>query len=128
MVVSIGLMGCRDMSRLERTKGSPARGVRVRFLIDDIFTPNLNSELALIDAHPNIEVRLFNPLSRQSLRYWSFLADFKRTNRRMHNKSFTVDNSITIVGGRNIAAEYFQIKDDVDFVDLDILGPLAPLP
>ncbi|MGI9344474.1 MAG: phospholipase D family protein, partial [Gammaproteobacteria bacterium] len=103
------------------------RGVKVRFLLDDIFTPNLDSELALIDKHPNVEVRLFNPTSRQSAKYWSLVVDFKRANRRMHNKSFTVDNSVTIVGGRNLAAEYFQINEDVDFVDLEIigLGPIA---
>jgi putative cardiolipin synthase len=98
------------------------RGVKVRFLIDDIFTPNLDQQLGALDAHPNIEVRLFNPLSRQSFRAWSLLTDFKRANRRMHNKAFIVDNSVTIVGGRNIAAEYFQIDDDVEFVDFEIVG------
>ena len=103
------------------------RGVKVRFLIDDVFTPKLDSPLTALDSHPNLEVRLFNPLSRQSARYWSLLVDFKRANRRMHNKSFTVDNSITIVGGRNIAAEYFQIDDDVEFMDFEVagIGPVA---
>ena len=103
------------------------RGVKVRFLIDDIFTPKLDSPLTTLDSHPNLEVRIFNPLSRQSARYWSLLVDFKRANRRMHNKSFTVDNSITIVGGRNIAAEYFQIDDSVEFMDFEMagIGPVA---
>jgi len=103
------------------------RGVKVRFLIDDIFTPKLDSPLTILDSHPNLEVRIFNPLSRQSARYWSMLIDFKRANRRMHNKSFTVDNSITIVGGRNIAGEYFQIDDEVEFMDFEIagIGPVA---
>jgi putative cardiolipin synthase len=103
------------------------RGVSVRFLVDDIFTPDLDRELSLLNAHPNIEVRLFSPLSRQSFKYWSLFADFRRANRRMHNKSFTVDNSFTIVGGRNIAEEYFQLKNDVEFIDLELLalGPIA---
>ena len=103
------------------------RGVKVRLLVDDVFTPNLDRELSLLNAHPNIEVRLFNPLSRQSIKYWSLLADFRRANRRMHNKSFTVDNSYTIVGGRNIAEEYFQLKDEIEFVDLEFLalGPVT---
>ena len=103
------------------------RGVKVRFLLDDIFTPDVDSELALLDAHPNIEVRMFNPLTRNSFRYWSVFVDFKRANRRMHNKSFTVDNSFTVVGGRNIAAEYFQINEDVEFIDFELigLGPIA---
>lgn len=103
------------------------RGVEVRFLLDDIFTPKLDSQLALLDSHPNIEVRMFNPLTRHSFRYWSMFVDFKRANRRMHNKSFIVDNSFAVVGGRNIAAEYFAIDDDVEFVDFEVvaIGPVA---
>ncbi len=104
------------------------RGVRVRFLVDDIFTTGLDPELSLLNSHPNIEVRLFNPLSRR-FRLFSFLKDFRRANRRMHNKSFTVDNVFTIVGGRNIADEYFQIRPDVEFADFDLLGfgPVAAM-
>ncbi len=98
------------------------RGVRVRFLIDDVFTTGLDAELSLLNSHPNIEVRLFNPLSRQGVRAFSFLFDFKRANRRMHNKSFTVDNVVTIVGGRNIADEYFRIRSDVEFADFELIG------
>ena len=58
------------------------RGVRVRLLIDDIFTPGLDSELALFNSHPNVEVRMFNPLSRQSSTAWNMLVDSKRANRR----------------------------------------------
>lgn len=103
------------------------RGVRVRFLLDDIFTPDVDSYLALMNSHPNVEVRMFNPLTRNSFRYWSLFVDFKRANRRMHNKSLTVDNSFTIVGGRNIAAEYFQIDDEVEFIDFELvgMGPVA---
>ncbi len=105
------------------------RGVRVRFLIDDVFTTGLDPELSLLNSHPNIEVRLFNPLSRRGVRYVNFLLDFKRANRRMHNKSFTVDNVVTIVGGRNIADEYFQIAADVEFADFELLGfgPVATM-
>ena len=103
------------------------RGVRVRFLVDDVFTTGLDPELSLLNAHPNIEVRLFNPLTRKSFRYFSLVVDFRRANRRMHNKSFTVDNTVTIVGGRNIADEYFQIRDDAEFADFELLsfGPVA---
>ena len=103
------------------------RGVRVRLLIDDIFTPREDRGLSLLNSHPNIEVRLFNPLSRQSFKSWSFLLDFKRANRRMHNKSFTVDNSASIVGGRNIGEEYFELKQDVKFDDYEVLaiGPVV---
>lgn len=103
------------------------RGVRVRLLVDDIFTPRADKALALLSSHPNIEVRLFNPLSRQGIKPLSFLLDFKRANRRMHNKSFTVDNSASIIGGRNIGNEYFELKQDVKFDDYEVLavGPVV---
>ncbi len=98
------------------------RGVRVRFLLDDIFTTVKDVELELLDAHPNIEVRLHNPISRRGIGAVNMVATFLRANRRMHNKSFTVDNQITIVGGRNIANEYFNLKRQGEFMDLDMIG------
>jgi cardiolipin synthase C len=103
------------------------RGVRVRLLLDDIFTSAPDRAIALLNSHPNIEVRLFNPMSRQSYKYWNYLLDFKRANRRMHNKSFTVDNALTIVGGRNIAEEYFELNKKVKFDDFEVIasGPVV---
>jgi len=103
------------------------RGVRVRLLVDDVFSPGVDQAFTLLDSHPNIEVRLFNPLTRKSFKYWSYAVDFKRANRRMHNKSFTVDNAMTIVGGRNIGEEYFELKQDVKFDDYEVLalGPVV---
>lgn len=103
------------------------RGVRVRFLLDDVFTTARDESLLLLDHHPNIEIRLFNPVARGGIGWFNFLKDFERANRRMHNKSFTVDNQVTIVGGRNIADEYFQLKEDSEFVDFDMLaiGPVS---
>ena len=103
------------------------RGVRVRLLIDDIFTPRADRALSLLNSHPNVEVRLFNPLSRQGIKPWTYLMDFKRANRRMHNKSFTVDNTASIVGGRNIGEEYFELKQDIKFDDYEVLavGPVV---
>ncbi|MEH6606429.1 MAG: phospholipase D-like domain-containing protein, partial [Pseudomonadales bacterium] len=103
------------------------RGVRVRFLLDDIFTPGVDSQLTILNSHPNIEVRLFNPMTRQSFKYWSLLVDFGRANRRMHNKVFVADDALAVLGGRNIAEEYFEIEPDVEFADFDVLavGPVV---
>ncbi|OJZ16497.1 MAG: hypothetical protein BGP20_10460 [Thiobacillus sp. 63-78] len=103
------------------------RGVRVRLLQDDNTTYGLDETLAALDAHPNIEVRLFNPFVIRSPRWIGYATDFLRLNRRMHNKSFTVDNQATIVGGRNIGDEYFGAGDGGLFVDLDVLaiGPVV---
>jgi len=70
---------------------------------------------------------LFNPLSRKAPSSLAMLWDFARTNRRMHNKGFLVDGAVAIVGGRNIAAEYFELKDDGNFDDFEVLllGPVV---
>jgi putative cardiolipin synthase len=103
------------------------RGVRVRILLDDANTEGEDDIIATLDAHPNIEVRLYNPLMQRSARLMNFVTDFTRVNRRMHNKSFTADNQATIVGGRNVGNEYFGAGDDVVFTDLDVLaiGPVV---
>jgi putative cardiolipin synthase len=104
------------------------RGVRVRLLLDDNNTSRrLDTALAALDAHPNIEVRLFNPLFLRRARVLGYLIDFSRLNRRMHNKSFTVDETATIVGGRNVGDEYFGAADGMLFVDFDVLavGPVV---
>lgn len=103
------------------------RGVRVRLLLDDHNTAGLDAVLADLDAHPNIEVRLFNPAGIRRPRLLAFLTDFPRLNRRMHNKSFTADNQVTIIGGRNIGDEYFDMTQGVAFVDLDVMavGPVV---
>ncbi len=104
------------------------RGVRVRLLLDDNGTSGLDAELAQLDAHENAEVRLYNPFNLRRLKMLSYGFDFFRLNRRMHNKSFTVDGLATIVGGRNIGDEYFGIGPTPLFVDLDILavGKIVP--
>lgn len=104
------------------------RGVRVRFLLDDVFTPGYDAGMAALDSHPNFEIRIFNPFHRGAAgRVWSGMTDLSRINRRMHTKSFTADNQVTIVGGRNIADEYFGAHRDEKFGDLDVvgIGPVA---
>ncbi len=103
------------------------RGVRVRLLMDDALTEEVDAGLLSLDEHENIEVRVFNPFPRRRSRFISLLANFNILNRRMHNKSFTVDNQVTIVGGRNIADEYYETGGKTEFIDEDLLaiGPLV---
>jgi putative cardiolipin synthase len=98
------------------------RGVRVRLLLDDMFTSGYDAGMAGLDSHPNFEIRIFNPFASRSARLWDGITSFSRINRRMHNKSFTVDNQITLIGGRNIADEYFGARGDAKFSDLDVMG------
>jgi len=103
------------------------RGVRVRFLLDDIFTSVDDSVLILLNEHPNIEMRIFNPIARKGIYAFNYIGHFNLANRRMHNKSFTVDGQMAVVGGRNIAAEYFQLDMSGEFLDFDTLvaGPIV---
>ena len=107
---------------LEALWQAAERGVRVRLLLDDINTSGMDSRLATLAAHPNIEVRLFNPLINRRARWTNYLFDFGRINHRMHNKSFTVDNQVTIVGGRNVGDEYFDAGAAISYDDLDVLA------
>jgi putative cardiolipin synthase len=103
------------------------RGVRVRMLLDDLDTAGKDELLRKIDAHPNIEIRLFNPFANRDTRGADFITDTRRVNHRMHNKTLTADNLATIFGGRNIGDEYFAAATDLGFGDLDALavGPIA---
>lgn len=113
---------------LEELYHAAERGVRVRLLLDDHGTANMDNMLAILDTHPNIEVRLFNPFVLRFPKLLGFVTDFSRSNRRMHNKSFTADNQATIIGGRNVGDEYFGATDGVLFSDLDVLGVGAVVP
>ncbi|MDM0070013.1 phospholipase D family protein [Variovorax sp. J31P207] len=99
------------------------RGVRVRILLDDANTTrSIDSILALLASQPNVEVRLYNPFVSRGSKALGFITDFSRVNHRMHNKSFTVDNLVAVVGGRNIADEYFETGDRTGLVDLDVIA------
>ncbi len=103
------------------------RGVRVRLLLDDMNTSGKDNAFALLSNHPNVEIRLFNPFLNRFRRGLEFLGNINRANRRMHNKSLSVDGRVTIVGGRNIGDEYFSADQSVEFGDFDLLaiGPVV---
>ncbi|MDO6824807.1 phospholipase D family protein [Marinobacter sp. 1_MG-2023] len=103
------------------------RGVRVRLLLDDNGISGLDKPLAALDTHPNIQVRLFNPFVVRSPKWIGYVTSFQRLNHRMHNKSFTADNQATIIGGRNVADQYFGAGQGAMFADLDVLaiGPVV---
>jgi len=103
------------------------RGVRVRLLVDDMDLEGRDMGAVLLDSHPGIEVRIFNPFTRGTSRLLQFVTRYGSVTRRMHNKSFTVDNQATILGGRNIGDEYFDADSHIAFTDFDVLsiGPVA---
>jgi putative cardiolipin synthase len=107
------------------------RGVRVRVLIDEGERVAGDEQIELLDAHPKIEVRLFNPFAyrgnAKTLRSLEFMLNARRLDYRMHNKLLVVDNAAAIIGGRNIGDEYFQVDPESQFGDDDVFagGPIA---
>lgn len=107
------------------------RGVRVRILIDDGETSDGDDQIAKLEAHPLIEIRIFNPFAyrgqNMQLRALEFMFNFPRLDYRMHNKLLVLDNAVALVGGRNIGDQYFQINPESQFADDDVFaaGPVA---
>jgi cardiolipin synthase C len=106
----------------ERLVRAADRGVQVRILVDDINLSGRDARVASLDAHPNIEIRIFNPFANRRFRALDFAFDLARVNHRMHNKMMIMDNALTLVGGRNVGAHYFQAHTQSNFRDLDIVG------
>ena len=102
------------------------RGVRVRILLDDTTSDGLDWIIATLAAHPQIQIRLFNPLhlgrSTGVTRTMGRLFNLSQQHRRMHNKLWLADNSVAIVGGRNLGDEYFDAEPNLNFTDIDMLG------
>lgn len=98
------------------------RNVRVRLLLDDNGINELDDALYTLSNHPNIDVRIFNPFVQRQHKWLGYITHFTRVNRRMHNKSFTVDNVVTVIGGRNIADDYFGATQHVLKEDIDVLA------
>lgn len=104
---------------LDELAAAAARGVKVRLLLDDFGCAAIEQLAASL---PGLEVRLFNPGRLRRLRWLNALFDFPRLNRRMHNKSLTVDGIATVIGGRNIGDEYFDASHPALSADLDVLA------
>lgn len=98
------------------------RGVIVRLLLDDFNnSAKFDQHLLRFASHPNIAVRIVNPLMYRKFQTLNFVTGLPRINRRMHNKSMTFDKQITIIGGRNIGDEYLSNDKNSQFADLDVL-------
>lgn len=111
---------------LYRALRAAQRGVRVRLLIDDMYAVGRDFDLATLAAQPNVEVRVFNPfLQRGPLgisRLLEYLGDSTRLDRRMHNKLWIADNALAVIGGRNLGDAYFDVREENQFADLDLLA------
>jgi len=118
---------------LRALRDAANRGVRVRLLIDDLYTGGQDSLFLAFAAHPNVQVRLFNPFCcardrGQTGRFLASLGDISRVNHRMHNKLFMADGAMAVIGGRNVANEYYLRGTSENFIDLDafVIGNVLP--
>ena len=116
---------------LDRLIAAADRGVRVKLLIDDTFLAGEDSLFLELHHHPNIQHRVFNPFKRRAsegVTRWALnLAEFDRLDHRMHNKAMVIDNRVAIVGGRNLADEYFGLHGAANFRDMELIvgGPIV---
>lgn len=95
------------------------QGVRVRILVDfalPIF--KLAPQYAETLKAAGVEVRYYNTAG---------LARFFASNHRTHRKLLVVDRQKAIIGGRNIANDYFDLSEAYNFLDSDMLiqGPIV---
>jgi len=101
------------------------RGIQVRVIVDDIMVEADADELLALDAHPNLAIKIYNPMANVGKNFpqkiYNLATDFKGFNQRMHNKTFIVDGKMVITGGRNIADEYFDYDHEYNFRDRDVL-------
>ena len=123
---------------LRALRDAAVRGVRVRVLIDDLYTGGKDPLWLSFAAHPNVQVRLFNPFccargQGQGGRFVASANEWSRVNHRMHNKLFIADGAMAVIGGRNVANEYYLRSMSENFVDVDaftagwIIPPLQNL-
>ena len=118
---------------LRALRDAANRGVRVRLLLDDLYTGGQDNLFLGFASHPNVQVRLFNPFccareSGQVGRFIASLSDLKRVNHRMHNKLLMADGAMAVIGGRNVANEYYLRSMSENFIDLDafVVGNVLP--
>jgi cardiolipin synthase C len=124
---NVGILAAESLLR------AADRGVRVRVLVDDLLLDAPDESLRALAAHPNIDIRIYNPVHNVGVpwyrRLWGLLTNFRRANQRMHDKTLTVDGALAITGGRNMADEYFDFDHDYNFRDRDalVMGGAAAL-
>ncbi|MDE3246446.1 MAG: phospholipase D family protein [Acidobacteriota bacterium] len=107
------------------------RGVKVRVLVDDLLIDASPEAMLALAAHPNFEIRIYNPRhtvgTSKAKRLLNLATGFRASNQRMHDKTATFDGLVTITGGRNMADEYYDFDHTYNFRDRDVLvvGPIV---
>jgi len=109
----------------EQLLSAAERGVTVRVLVDDFLVDAEDRTLLLLSAHPNVQIRIYNPNVSVGVGFWQRLKNavtgFRAINQRMHDKTAIFDGIAGITGGRNMADEYFDYDHEYNFRDRDVL-------
>ena len=109
----------------EQLLSAAERGVNVRVLVDDFLIDAEDKTLLLLSAHPNVQIRIYNPNVSVGVGFWQRLKNavtgFRAVNQRMHDKTAIFDGIAGITGGRNMADEYFDYDHEYNFRDRDVL-------
>ena len=107
------------------------RGVKVRVLVDDLLIDAPPDALLALALHPNIDIRIYNPKvtvgTSKVKRIGNVVTALRAVNQRMHDKTALFDGLVGIVGGRNMADEYFDYDHRYNFRDRDalVMGPVV---
>ncbi|MCB0219311.1 MAG: phospholipase D family protein [Chrysiogenetes bacterium] len=107
------------------------RGVRVRVIVDDLLIDAPSEFMLAMALHPNIEILIYNPVQSVGTgkieRVTNAVTRFRAVNQRMHDKTLIVDGLAAVIGGRNMADEYYDYDHAYNFRDRDVLllGPVA---
>ena len=116
---NIGILAAEALLR------AAERGVRVRVIVDDLLIDAPDRSLLALARHPKIDIRIYNPRLSVGVplprRLLNVATDFRGVNQRMHDKTLVVDGKVAVVGGRNMAAEYFDYNREYNFRDRDAL-------
>lgn len=101
------------------------KGVRIRLMIDGRvyrmpYMSKMPDKIEELAAFPNVKIKLYNSVSRSLTGIFS---DFKKVAASNHDKIIIADGYTSIIGGRNIGADYFAQNGENDIVyrDTDIL-------
>ena len=109
----------------ERLLSAAERGVKIRVIVDDLLIDAEPKTILSLNAHPNIQIKIYNPMHSVGAGFftqlWYLLTDFRGSNQRMHDKVAIFDHSLAITGGRNMADEYYDYDHAYNFRDRDVM-------
>jgi len=103
------------------------RGVKVKIILDYLISAkDFKLITFLTTADPNIEIKLYNPISKDIVpsklaMIKKAILNFRGFNQRMHNKIFIVDDRIAITGGRNYQNDYYDRGRTRNFKDYGVM-------